>query len=68
MPGAQCEQEEIQPRDIRTEVFLMPAAVSPEKAGSVSNTHVCCSGTTKWSASRVTAALRLGSSFIPALR
>jgi formate dehydrogenase major subunit len=68
--GRPVRDGELHPRDIRTEVFLMPASLSAEKAGSVTNTHPSItvaryySGTTKWSAGRVTAAPKPGSSII----
>ena len=37
--GRPVRDGEIKPRDIGTEVFLMPASLSAEKAGSVTNTH-----------------------------
>ena len=37
--GRPVRDGELHPRDIRTEVFLMPASLSAEKAGSVTNTH-----------------------------
>jgi formate dehydrogenase major subunit len=37
--GRPVRDGELHPRDIRTEVFLMPASLSVEKAGSVTNTH-----------------------------
>ena len=37
--GRPVRDGEIRPRDIHTEVFLMPASLSAEKAGSVTNTH-----------------------------
>ena len=35
----EVERGELRPRDVKTEVFLMPASLSAEKAGSVTNTH-----------------------------
>lgn len=37
--GRPVRDGEIAPRDIKTEVFLMPAALAAEKAGSLTNTH-----------------------------
>jgi len=37
--GRPVRDGELKPRDIGTEVFLMPASLSAEKAGSVTNTH-----------------------------
>lgn len=37
--GRPVRDGEIRPRDIGTEVFLLPASLSAEKAGSVTNTH-----------------------------
>jgi hypothetical protein len=37
--GRPVRDGELHPRDIRTEVFLTPASLSAEKAGSVTNTH-----------------------------
>jgi anaerobic selenocysteine-containing dehydrogenase len=39
MPGARCETARSGPRDIGTEVLLMPAALSAEKAGSITKTY-----------------------------
>src|SRR5579884_682792 len=35
----EVERGEVQPRDIKTEVFFLPAAATPEKEGSYTNTH-----------------------------
>ena len=37
--GRLIERGELRPEDIETEVFMMPAALMAEKAGSVTNTH-----------------------------
>jgi formate dehydrogenase major subunit len=37
--GAAVRAGELAPKDIKTEVFLMPAALAGEKAGSFTNTH-----------------------------
>jgi formate dehydrogenase major subunit len=37
--GQRVRNGEVRPQDIRTEVFLMPASLAGEKAGSFTNTH-----------------------------
>ena len=58
---------EIRPRDIGTEVILMPAALSAEKAATMTNPHRLLQWPTKWSAGRATAAPRPGSCFVAAV-
>jgi formate dehydrogenase major subunit len=59
--GPEIETGELETKKIPTEIFFCPAAAHTEKTGSFTNTHRCCSGTTRRPSPRATRAASCGS-------